>query len=241
MTTLPFLLGLLGAYRSLPGPGLEMRAAVSQEAAALYHVMLLRAAPGRLLDLIDHLKRQADEGRAAGAGVPFIMRHSQGDQWDLMLLSAAPEGSVTLPERRMIQPRMDSLVAWREDLWASGPGPEVVDAALADAGYFHVEMFVALPGKRAELLQQRKMENAYLRGIERPQNLIFVRAGGAAWDMFTLGAYRDLKHFAESADVPDQAQEREARAAGFEGASRIGTYLRELIAYHHDTLATAVP
>jgi hypothetical protein len=213
---------------------------VVPQKAALYHVMLMRAAPGRLLELMDHLQRQAEEGRAAGSGAPFIMRHSQGDQWDLMLLSLADEGSVSLPERRMMESRVDSLIAWREDLWVRGPTPEVVDATLADAGYFHVEMFVALPGKRAELLAQREMENAYLSGIERPLNLIFVRAGGAAWDMFTLGAYRDLKHFAESADVPDELQQRAAVAAGFEGADRIGTYLRSLIAYHHDTLATAV-
>jgi len=35
-------------------------------------------------------------------------------------------------------------------------------------------------------------------------------------------------------------QEMAARAAGFEGADRIGSYLRSLILYHHDTLAVAI-
>ena len=51
---------------------------------------------------------------------------------------------------------------------------------------------------------------------------------------------RDLKHFAESADIPEEKEEEAARHAGFEAANRIGTYLRTLIHQHHDTLAVAV-
>ena len=109
-----------------------------------------------------------------------------------------------------------------------------------DAGFFHVEIFLALAGKRAELLEQREMENLYLAKIERPTNLIFKRAGGAAWDCYTIGFYRDIKHFAASADVPAEAEESAAIEAGFTSASTIGTYLRELISQHHDTLAVAV-
>ena len=240
MATLLIILSVLAGSATQPVVRPAPTSGGLQE-TALYHVMLMRAAPGRLLDLMDHLKVQAETRRAAGRGSSFLMRHSQGDQWDLMLLDLVPDGVVSLPEQRAFEPRLDSLIAWREDLWVRGPDPDAVDAKLSGAGYFHVEMFVALPGKRAELLAQRKMENAFLQEIDRPLNLIFVRAGGAAWDMFTLGAYRDLKHFAESADIPEDVQERAAVAAGFEAANRIGTYLRSLMAYHHDTLATAVP
>ena len=61
-----------------------------------------------------------------------------------------------------------------------------------------------------------------------------------AWDIFTIGCYRDLKHFAESADISEEKEEAAARHAGFEAANRIGTYLRTLIYQHHDTLAVAV-
>ncbi|UCG85023.1 MAG: hypothetical protein JSW71_13885, partial [Gemmatimonadota bacterium] len=76
--------------------------------------------------------------------------------------------------------------------------------------------------------------------IDRPQNLIFTRAAGAAWDSFTLGVYRDLKHYAESADIPQELQQQAALAAGFEGADRIGTYMRTLIQRHNDTLGGRV-
>ena len=38
--------------------------------------------------------------------------------------------------------------------------------------------------------------------LKEPENFIFVRDQGAAWDIFTIGVFRDLKHYAESADVP---------------------------------------
>ncbi len=67
-----------------------------------------------------------------------------------------------------------------------------------------------------------------------------MREFGAAWDAFTVGAYRNWKHFAERDDIPPDRSLAAARAAGFEGDDRIGPYLRSLIQSHHDTLATAV-
>ena len=113
-------------------------------------------------------------------------------------------------------------------------------AQLSGAGFFHVEMFEALPGMKERLYRQREMENAYSKALDLPQNLIFVRDAGAPWDIFTVGAYRDLKHYAASADVPEAKAEESARAAGFDGAKAIGPYLRTLIALHHDTLAVAI-
>jgi len=84
------------------------------------------------------------------------------------------------------------------------------------------------------------MENAYQKALARPENFIFVRDQGASWDLFTLGFYRNLKHYAESADIPEKDQESAAKSAGFEASNRIGPYLRTLIAEHHDTLAVAV-
>ena len=67
-----------------------------------------------------------------------------------------------------------------------------------------------------------------------------MRETGAAWDLFTVGAYRDLKHYAEGSAIGEAAQESAAKTAGFESAKAIGPYLRTLIREHHDTLATAV-
>jgi hypothetical protein len=228
-----------------------------QDGGYLYKTVLLRAAPGHLLDVIDLYKSRMSVYDAAGEERPFIMRHSQGDHWDLMLIypiesmsayyaaerverrrRAAVEAGLT--EEAFLN-RLQDLVAWREETFFVGPAYDgTVQRELASAGYVHVEMFIALPGKRTELLREREMENDYLSRIDRPQNMIFAKTLGGSWDAFTLGLYRDLKHYAESADIPQARQEQAARAAGFDGADRIGTYLRTLIARHNDTLGGPV-
>lgn len=223
----------------------------------LYRTEMLRAAPGELATVIEMVKGRIPVWQRMYADGPFWMRHSQGDHWDLLLLfpmgqdfdvyynkaaredreAAATESGTSAAE---FEESLLRRIAWREELYVWGPSPEVVAARFKDAGFFHVEVFLGLAGRRAELLEQRHMENRYLAKIERPTNLVFTRAAGAAWDCYTVGFYRDIQHFAGSADVVAEAEERAAIEAGFTSASTIGTYLRELIALHHDTLAVAV-
>ena len=199
--------------------------APSMRGETLHRMTLLRAAPGRLLELV-----------AAVKGRGLVLRHSQGDQWDLMVL-APVAGHADLAAAAPLADA--SLVAWQEDELVRGPDVARRDP-FADAGLYHVEMFVALAGRRGELVHEREMENAYLAALGRPRNAIFVRAFGAAWDTFTIGPYRSWKHFAERDDIAPDRSAAAARAAGFEGDDRIGPYLRSLIQSHHDTLATPV-
>lgn len=197
----------------------------SMRGETLQRMTLLRAAPGRLLDLV-----------AAVKGRGLVLRHAQGDQWDLMVL--APVAGYA--ELAAAPPLADaSLVAWQEDELVRGPDIGRREG-FADAGLYHIEMFVALAGRRGELVHEREMENAYLAALGRPRSAIFVREFGAAWDAFTIGAYRSWKHFAERDDIAPDRSTAAARAAGFEGDDRIGPYLRSLIQSHHDTLATPV-
>ncbi|HSB08781.1 MAG TPA: hypothetical protein VLM38_04680 [Blastocatellia bacterium] len=219
------------------------------EPTYLYDAQFVQAAPGKLLALIDHYKARMTSYASAGDEPPLWIRHSQGDKWDLMLLF--PMGSYAeyyRPERearresaeRSFKEKLKELVAWQEDLFVYGPPVSDLRGAFSKGAFFHLEIFHALPGKKAELHTEREMENAYQRALARPENFIFVRDTGASWDLFTLGVYRDLKHYAESADIPAAQQEAAAKKAGFEASSRIGPYLRALIADHHDTLAVAV-
>lgn len=226
------------------------------EAAYLYKALFVRAAPGKLLELIALYKERMPVYDASGDERPFWMRHSQGDQWDLMFLFPmesfgkyyeasrvaqrnAAAAKAQLPQAEFAK-KFYELVAWHEEIFVDGPALAQVRSAFNAAGFYHVEIFLALPGKQAELYKEREMENAYLRALGRPENLIFTHDQGAAWDLFTIGFYRDLKHYAESADIPDDKEEAAAKSAGFAGANFIGTYLRTLIAEHHDTLAVAV-
>jgi len=215
----------------------------------LYQTKLVQAAPGKLLEVIELYKSSLAEYKNASDEQPLVMRHSQGDRWDLLLLipmkSYADYYSAERVSKRTqilkeSQVRLNALIAWQEDVFVYGPPLAELQKAFASSAFFHVEMFDALAGKQSDLFKEREMENAYLKALKRPENFIFVRDQGASWDLFTIGAYRDLKHFAESASIPEAEQEAAAKAAGFEAANRIGPYLRTLISSHHDTLAVSV-
>jgi len=217
----------------------------------LYRVLMLRAAPGELLSTIELFKERMPVFAAAD-GAPLILRHRQGDQWDLFLLFPMESFPSYHSRERMARREaaanrsgmtdaafdqaLAARVSWREELFVEGPPLEMVNTA-ADAGtFFHIEMFIALPGKHEALLEQRHMENAYLVALDRPQNMIFTRVAGAAWDLFTLGVYRDMPYWAASDTISAERADAAAKAAGFEGGDRIGTYMRTLILEHKDTL-----
>jgi hypothetical protein len=214
----------------------------------LYKVTLVQAAPGKLLELIDLYKQRAAALKDVDEA-PLWMRHSQGDHWDLMILFPVGSYSDYYQTQRSakraelsasLADKFKEDIAWQEDLFAWGPSLGDLRKSFAGGAFFHVEMFVALPGKLADLSKEREMENAYAKALKEPENLIFIRDQGAAWDIFTIGVFRDLKHYAESADVPAKDQEAAAKAAGFEAPGQIGPYLRRFIREHHDTLAVAV-
>jgi hypothetical protein len=228
---------------------LSSSAVCAAENNYLYKVSLVQAAPGKLTDLIDLYKQRSTALAAAGDESPLWMRHSQGDHWDLMILTPMESYSIFyLPERvakrnKIIATSAEKFkadIAWQEDLFSYGPILGDLRKAFANGGFFHVEMFVALPGMFADLYKEREMENTYAKAIKEPENFIFVRDQGAAWDIFTIGVFRDLKHYAESADVPAADQQAAAKAAGFNAPSDIGPYLRRFIREHHDTLAVAI-
>jgi len=240
--------GLLLAF-GLFWPGAGALAQAGPDFDTLYRVELVRAAPGAYADVMALYETHFDALEAAGEARPLWMRHSQGDQWDFLVLHTM--GSWTdwyEPERvaarrvaeQTFRLRHHEIVSWTEDTFMWGPSEDVLFQRAEGAGLFHVEMFEALAGRFDELVEQRQMENAYYAGMDHPGNLVFVRDSGGAWDVMTLGFYRDLPHFAESATWPFDRDDAAARAAGFDGVMAIAPYLRSLLLTHRDTLARAI-
>lgn len=198
--------------------------------AADYRVTILRAAPGYLGELIEETRLLREKKNDE----LVIMRHSQGDHWDLMLL--APQGENTLEEYEF-----NSLLAFQHTFLAKAPeGWDEISKRAERSDLFHIEIFKAAPGKYAELLKQRYMENAYYHATEREGNIVFETTFGNDMDLFTIGFYKDLITFATDPDLPDEVYAKAATDAGFESRSSIGLYLRSLLATHNDTLATKV-
>ena len=225
-------------------------------APELYRFVLIQAAPGRLLDLIDLYRKRLPVIAAGGDEAPFIVRHSQGDRWDLLVIY--PSGSFTTyystdrVQRREAAARASGvsnaefarkfydLVAWHEDVYVEGPPLAAFRAYVKDLGLVHLEMFQALAGKRDALLEERRMESAFNEARARPGALLFSHEQGAAWDVITLDGFRNWRHYAESETIPQDVSDAAARKVGFTSADAIGPFLRSLISLHHDTLATVV-
>lgn len=229
-------------------------AAQPREGDYLYHFMTIRADRGKLEPLLDWIAETKASGffEEAGQPPPYLMRHSQGDQWDLM--AVVPMGSWTefhaedkTARRQAAQQKYAealapgyALIAFSEDHFAYGPSPEEFAREFAENAFFHVEMFHAAPGKAAELAEQRRMENAYLAATGQTTNMIFCRAAGSDVDVFTIGFHESMKAFAADAPASDEEKEQAAKDAGFKDRADLSFYLRSLISGHHDTLAVKV-
>lgn len=240
-------LALIGLFAAAPAG-----AQAPTEGEALYRVLLLRAAPGEFDALLSALRETEAIHAEAGDAAPFRLRHSQGDHWDFMLIqpmeSFAAWHAPARAERRRaawassggraLAARLERSTSYREEWLAASVPTAEMQRRFEGMGLYHIEMFAGLPGKRAELIEQRRMENRYYRHLGRQENLIFTRAGGSNWDAMTIGYHPDLQAFAAAgARYSDAEQDEAARAAGFDGVDRIGPYLRSLLAYHNDTLA----
>jgi hypothetical protein len=195
-----------------------------------YRVTTLRASPGHLETLIGEVKayRQRMRGRV------IIMRHSQGDQWDLLLLEPAGSDPAKAED-------FGALVDFQQGLLAGSDSSfRQLKASADDTSLYHIEMFHALAGKKRALVDQRVRENQYLQLTGQTTNAIFVTSFGSDVDVFTIGFHKDMRAFATGPSVSDAAAEKAARDAGFKNRADLGFYLRSLLISHHDTLAVPV-
>jgi len=221
------------------------------EGEYLYNVTLLRAAPGHFTDLISTLEQSFELIGDAGDPSPFWIRHSQGDHWDFMLIY--PMGDyedyyerARVTERasawgdekgQTLTGRLEAFTSYREEWFARSVDLDELTRRFDGMGLFHVEMFAGLPGKRAELMEQRRMESRYYEHLNRQQNVLFVRDAGPNWDAMTVGFHESLSAFAAAgARFSEEEQDEAAKVAGFKGVNDISPYLRSLLSYHNDTL-----
>ncbi|MEQ9405782.1 MAG: hypothetical protein RIM99_19480 [Cyclobacteriaceae bacterium] len=223
----------------------------AQHGDQLYKITLLRAKPGSLLEVIDIIKADIASYQNYTTEKPYLLRHSQGDHWDLMLIYpiegmdeyfSKKSSSNRLKSKSLERPYGDefhTLISSQEEAIVMGPDTKAFNDALEDFDLFHIEIFTALSGKQSELLEQRKMENVFYSKFDHRPNFIFTRVFGPSWDIFTLGWYKDMHDFA-GPDVPFETEDQAAKDAGFEGVRFIGSYLRSLLLEHHDTLAGKV-
>ena len=229
-------------------------AAQIREGDYLYKVTTIRAAPGHLEPLLNHIAeiKSSDYFEQSGEHPPFVMRHTQGDQWDLLLVepmeswSKYHSRSVSKKRKKARDAYKEAstkeapLIAFQEDHFAYGPPLSEFIREYGENGFYHIEMFKAAPGKAKALFEQRQMENEYLATTGQTTNMIFKRAAGSDVDVFTIGFHEDFQAFAAPSGATPEEAEAAAIAAGFENRADISFYLRKLLSSHHDTLAIKV-
>ncbi len=217
-----------------------------------YKITLIRANPGDLLEVIDLIKEDIDNHEELGIDSPFLLRHSQGAQWDLMLIYPIENLTSYFSEESMMNRTASNtleksygetfydLISFQEEAIVEGPDKKLFEEWFEEYNLFHVEIFTALAGKQEELLKQREMENIFYDNYNHRPNFIFKRAFGPSWDIFTIGVYKDMEDFAVGVQVTPEEQDKAAKDAGFDGIDFIGSYLRELLLEHYDTFANKV-
>jgi len=205
----------------------------------LYKVTTIRIETGKLKDFLEWKDQLAatDYFTRSGEPQPFLMRHSQGDQWDLMVIQpmeswTSYHSKSRASKRHNLLTQGAAMIAFAEDNFATGPSLDDVKAAYDGNRFFHIEMFEAAPGKAATLFEQRRMENAYLSATGQVQNMIFARAGGSDVDVFTIGFHQSLEAFAKPSGATPEEAEAAAIAAGFKGRADISFFLRAGITIH---------
>ncbi len=173
----------------------------------LYKVSLLRAKPGELLNLIDLINEDITNYESFLENKPYLLRHSQGDHWDLMLIYPIDEIGVYFSEsetnRRSRSKTLEKnygdsyfdIVSYQEEAIVTGPPINDFISSFENFKLFHIEIFTSLAGKQTELLEQRLAENQFYAEIEHRPNFIFTRVFGPSWDTFKFGVYEELHVF----------------------------------------------
>ena len=204
-----------------------------------YWITQYRAAPGNFPALLELIS--STDWQSLDSGKPIFMRHSQGNHWDLMLVSTPCVSSACLKAMREFGDKTGELVDFEQSFmaWSDTRWIEVQQQA-KDAGLFHIEMFHAAAGKLGALQRQRKIENAYLAATNQKENIIFDVQFGSDIDIFTIGFHESMASFASQGPSSPEAAEQAALKAGFKNRADISFHLRELIVGHNDTLAVPV-
>lgn len=206
-----------------------------------YWVTQYRAAPGKFPALLELMK--ATDWTVFENGRPIMMRHSQGNHWDLMLLGK--DGDCGTDACRSALAAFDAAASQLVDfeltfLASSTTSWADLKATDEHTGLYHIEMFQAGAGKHTDLMRQRVIENDFIKRIGQNPNEIFTVTLGSDFDIFTIGFYKDLQTYATPANVTQEQTEAAAVAAGFKNRADVSFLLRELIVGHQDTLAVKV-
>jgi hypothetical protein len=203
------------------------------EALELYHVHVVKAAAGKLSDLIDAYS----PGPAARPGdpqvAPIVLRHREGGEWDLLVITPlGKDHSLNAdpppPEVQAFNQRIIPITDWHGDTFAVGPPWESVQKAILPARRAQTVYVVtdlrALTGHRPQLRQTLDRIGQQASG----RSALFAHVEGAPWNFLTITRYDSWADLGQQqTGQPSQPLDNSLD-------------LRRDMAVQHDTVATYV-
>lgn len=215
----------------------------SHEPTDPYRITMIRAAPGEWKEMRAIIESLGEQG-AMGEDlctIPYRIRHSQGDQWDFMLLQPYDtlenyfaQGCDKQEWRAAIAAHAD----FESDWFADGPSHELMKTRAAETGLFHLEMFKARAGMKDELLDSRIRENAIFADIGARENFIWAGNLGSDYDVMTIGMHDSWATYAEHNSAgSDEEWETLSRKHGYDGPGDLAPQLRGFLTSHNDGFA----
>ena len=198
----------------------------------VYHVFIVKAAPGKAKELQDWLK-QPDRQHPNAKGI--VLRHQDGDSWDFVAIEhLGTKATVDLSGAPMT-PQQRLITEWHGDTFVAGPSWSdfskalgLDDASKSSGAVYVVSDYRAVPGHRDEL---EKMLSEATPGDTASGNVLLAHVEGAPWNFFGIVRYESWDKYAEG-EKASIAQSNKGQGGWFE--------LRQHCALHHDTLTDRI-
>jgi len=195
-------------------------------AQELYHAHFVKAAPGKLNDLIAAYVAMPV---AAGEPKPVILRHREGDDWDLLVL--APYGKAETTVTAAVSPAVQAQYAKyrasserHTDSFVAGPKWSDAGTVFGAAGgVYVVSLYRAANGHRDQLEESLKRLAA---GDGPGRSVTLSHVEGGPFDFLQISHYDSWNDI----DAPVAGQAPMAQAMD----------LRQHMAEHHDTVCVRV-
>jgi len=244
-------------------PGAAAQPGVS--AQELYHVHFVKAAPGKMNELISAYRQTPVP--PGEPGPPLIFRHVQGDDWDLLVLTPLGKEETLRPQdppevQKSVQ-QMRPLRTQHGDTFTAGPPWAEVRAALlgdaarpasatgtagtgtsgttgAAAGAVNVtEATVYTVTTYRSLPGHRDQLADTLRriaGLYPDRRMLMSHVEGAPWEFVLISRFDSWNALGDEEAAPADR----LRAQGFANSEAIGLELRQHTAEHRDTIVRMV-
>ena len=213
-------------------PSPASKAASTPKRTDVYHLFVVKAAPGKAKELEDWLK-QPDPQRPDAKGI--VLRHQDGDSWDFVAIEHMGSSATVDLKGPQMTPQQRLIGEWHADTFVAGPAwaefaksMGLDDASKSAGSVYVVSDYRAVPGHRDEL---EKMLTDTTPGDTASGNVLLSHVEGASWNLFGIVRYESWEKFAEG-EKNSIAQSNKGEGGWFE--------LRQHCALHHDTITDRI-